>query len=369
MFEDRTVKPHLSNLDNVLFSHQDEENSSEILSSDMARVRPTTTSKHSRELNVNLINMRRRQVRRIISHRRGEEDIDNEIEEKEEEVKIQEQEVNSLSYVKNVFNIINCSYGQASLPQRPTFSLAQNLNDSEGITKSSCQSNSILHKKMVKEEDEFYENNKTCLLFPSFESLEAKLRDIFISSSNKKKEVSISSTSQCKSITKTTFKLKPNAMSIIRLVLVTLLYLSLSILVRSSIQEQVQYFEAQPEPIHLIQNGQDTRLRCLIRNRQGECLWLKNGRAIGSITRKYQYNRSPEDGDCSINIRNVSVQQDDGIWHCQVTAPDPEQDTLQSGGVQLIVLVAPEKPQIKNTVSSSVNLSIVIRSLIWDGSY
>lgn len=116
-------------------------------------------------------------------------------------------------------------------------------------------------------------------------------------------------------------------------------------------QRNQQYFEVHPEAHYMVQNGADVRLRCLVRNRQGECLWLRNGRAIGSIARKYQFSRQPEDGDCSIQIRNASVQQDDGQWQCQVTASDVEQDTLQSREVQLIVLVAPERPQIKNMVS------------------
>lgn len=115
--------------------------------------------------------------------------------------------------------------------------------------------------------------------------------------------------------------------------------------------QQQQYFEVQPDPQYLVQNGQDLRLRCLIRNRQGECLWLRNGRAVGTIAKKYQFRRQPEDGDCSLMIRNVSVQQDDGIWQCQVTSSDVEQDTLQSGEVHLVVLVPPERPQIKNMVS------------------
>lgn len=115
--------------------------------------------------------------------------------------------------------------------------------------------------------------------------------------------------------------------------------------------QQQQYFEVQPEHQYLVHNGHDVRLRCLIRNRQGECLWLRNGRAIGIIPKKYQFIRQPEDGDCSLMIRNVSVQQDDGLWQCQVTASDVEQDTLQSREVHLVVLVPPERPQIKNMVS------------------
>lgn len=115
---------------------------------------------------------------------------------------------------------------------------------------------------------------------------------------------------------------------------------------------QQQYFEVQPEAQYLVQNGQDQRLRCIVRNRQGECLWLRNGKAIGSIAKKYQFVRQPEDGDCSLMIRNVSVQQDNGVWQCQVTAADADQETLPSREVNLVVLVAPERPQIKNVTVS-----------------
>ena len=113
-----------------------------------------------------------------------------------------------------------------------------------------------------------------------------------------------------------------------------------------------QYFEVQPEPQYLISNGGEVRLRCLVRNRQGECVWLRNGRVVGPITKKYAFQRQPDDGDCSLALRNVSVQLDDGKWQCQVLAADVEQEALQSREVNLVVLVAPERPQIKNLVSS-----------------
>lgn len=114
-----------------------------------------------------------------------------------------------------------------------------------------------------------------------------------------------------------------------------------------------QRFEAQPEREYLIPSGHSARLRCLVRERQGECLWLRNGRAVGNIARKYKFDRQPEDGDCSLQIQNVSVQLDDGLWQCQVTPSELDQDTLQSREVSLIVLVPPEAPQVKNTTVST----------------
>lgn len=113
-----------------------------------------------------------------------------------------------------------------------------------------------------------------------------------------------------------------------------------------------QYFEVQPEAQYLVQSGQEIRLRCLIRNRQGECVWLRNGRVVGPIARKYSFSKTPDDGDCSLLVRNTSVALDDGHWQCQVLSPEIDQEPLQSRDVHLLVLVPPERPQIKNLVSS-----------------
>lgn len=121
---------------------------------------------------------------------------------------------------------------------------------------------------------------------------------------------------------------------------------------------QQQYFEVQPEAQYLTPMGQNVRFRCIVRNRQGECVWLRNGRVLAPIARKYQFIRAPEDGDCSLSISNVSVALDDGRWQCQVLSPEIDQDALQTRDVNLIVLVPPEKPQIKNLVSINKLMSV-----------
>lgn len=112
-----------------------------------------------------------------------------------------------------------------------------------------------------------------------------------------------------------------------------------------------QHFEVEPEAQYHVLLGRDIRLRCLVRNRQGECVWLRNGRVLAPIAKKYAFTRAPEDGDCSLTISNASVSLDDGRWQCQVLSPDLDQDSLQTREVNLVVLVTPEKPQIKNLVS------------------
>lgn len=114
---------------------------------------------------------------------------------------------------------------------------------------------------------------------------------------------------------------------------------------------EMQRFEVLPDAQYFVAAGGELRMRCLVRNRQGECFWMRNGKALGPIIRKYAFSRTPDDGDCSLQLRNASVQADDGRWQCQVTAGDLDQETLQSREFSLTVLVAPERPSIKNTVS------------------
>lgn len=124
-----------------------------------------------------------------------------------------------------------------------------------------------------------------------------------------------------------------------------------------------QYFDGQPEQFTLIASGQDVRLRCLIRNRLGECAWVRNNQVIGNIKSKYSYARHPDDGDCSLRIQNASVTQDDGLWQCQVLATELDQLNLQSRLATLLVLVPPERPQIKDLVSFAWSLPVCLSFL------
>lgn len=55
-------------------------------------------------------------------------------------------------------------------------------------------------------------------------------------------------------------------------------------------------------------------------------------------------------GDCGITIYDVSLA-DNGNWQCQVTAVVVGQQTLQSDTINLLVLISPERPNIRRTVS------------------
>lgn len=79
-------------------------------------------------------------------------------------------------------------------------------------------------------------------------------------------------------------------------------------------------------------------LPCSILNKKGECSWEKDGSPVGLFPEKYQWAGSPETGDCSLRILDASLEYDDGVWQCQVTASSfKSQDVLVSEGSQLIV--------------------------------
>jgi hypothetical protein len=118
-------------------------------------------------------------------------------------------------------------------------------------------------------------------------------------------------------------------------------------------EQPKQSISVHPEPRYLVAAGQQVKLTCHVANRQGDCAWLAGGGKIVSPSgRKYIFARSPADGDCSLLIKNASVLADDGMWQCQALAGEGELDGLvQSISTELVVLVPPERPQIKDSVS------------------
>ncbi|XP_067128001.1 irregular chiasm C-roughest protein-like [Centruroides vittatus] len=97
--------------------------------------------------------------------------------------------------------------------------------------------------------------------------------------------------------------------------------------------------------------GETSRLICTVRNRGGECAWLKDGVVVGRINEKYRFQREPADGDCSIDVLNSKLEDDDGMWQCQVTQGSLHDPTLTSGEVRLTVREAPLPPLIEdNTI-------------------
>lgn len=53
---------------------------------------------------------------------------------------------------------------------------------------------------------------------------------------------------------------------------------------------------------------------------------------------KYEWVGSPDVGDCSLWVREATLEFDDGLWQCQVTASDfTTQDALASEPARLVV--------------------------------
>ena len=93
--------------------------------------------------------------------------------------------------------------------------------------------------------------------------------------------------------------------------------------------------------------GGSIRLPCQVESMKGECRWEKDGVPVGLYPGKYemrgqvggdQPNGGPNSGDCGLDILGASIEYDNGVWQCQVTASDFKQrDTLISEGAQLVV--------------------------------
>ncbi|KAL9887979.1 irregular chiasm C-roughest protein-like isoform 4-T17 [Glossina fuscipes fuscipes] len=122
--------------------------------------------------------------------------------------------------------------------------------------------------------------------------------------------------------------------------------------------EQPKYTEVNP--------GQDALLTCKVIDKRGTCSWQKDNKPVGIYAKKYEWAARPSTpsggslhldlhpppmqigGDCSLWIRSATLDFDDGLWECQVTASDfTTQDALTSQPVRLVVRVAPQRPRLE----------------------
>ncbi|XP_022666640.1 kin of IRRE-like protein 2 isoform X2 [Varroa destructor] len=108
----------------------------------------------------------------------------------------------------------------------------------------------------------------------------------------------------------------------------------------------VQEFDAEPADTEA-NPLQSVRLTCRVRSRKGECVWLKNRRVVGKIPGKYQFSREPADGDCSVTISTARLEEDDGLWQCQVTMASLEDLGLESREAQLTIREPPQPPRLE----------------------
>lgn len=113
----------------------------------------------------------------------------------------------------------------------------------------------------------------------------------------------------------------------------------------------VQQFEKKPSSLE-VNPGDDAVLTCKIHNRKGECAWLMDGKVMGKIGNKYAFLREPPDGDCSIHIKNSKIEEDDGMWQCQVTQTSLTEPTLTSPDVKFTVREPPLPPRIEDNTNS-----------------
>lgn len=101
--------------------------------------------------------------------------------------------------------------------------------------------------------------------------------------------------------------------------------------------EQPRYTEVNP--------GEDALLTCKVIEKRGVCSWQKDNKPVGIYPKKYEWASSSmgmhaphPGGDCSLWVRSATLDFDDGIWECQVTASDfTTQDALTSQPVRLVV--------------------------------
>ncbi|XP_050316877.1 uncharacterized protein LOC126751024 isoform X1 [Bactrocera neohumeralis] len=122
--------------------------------------------------------------------------------------------------------------------------------------------------------------------------------------------------------------------------------------------EQPKYSEVNP--------GQDALLTCKVIDKRGTCSWQKDNKPVGIYAKKYEWAARPSSssggnlhldlhpppmqigGDCSLWIRSATLDFDDGLWECQVTASDfTTQDALTSQPVRLVVRVVPQRPRLE----------------------
>lgn len=89
--------------------------------------------------------------------------------------------------------------------------------------------------------------------------------------------------------------------------------------------------------------GEEAVLACRLRGKKGDCRWERNGLPVGLYLGKYEWAASsPTEGDCSLRVREASLQYDAGDWVCQVTASSfMEKDTLISSPARLLVRAPP----------------------------
>lgn len=112
---------------------------------------------------------------------------------------------------------------------------------------------------------------------------------------------------------------------------------------------QEQRFAMEPQDQSAIVGSRVT-LPCRVENKIGALQWTKDDFGLGTHRNLSGYERysmvgSDEEGDYSLDIRDVSLE-DDGKYQCQVSSGLNGEPAIRSRYAQLTVLLAPEPPRI-----------------------
>eukprot|EP00094_Tigriopus_californicus_P013464 TCALIF_13024-PA protein Name:"Similar to KIRREL Kin of IRRE-like protein 1 (Homo sapiens)" AED:0.12 eAED:0.13 QI:0/0.83/0.76/0.92/0.91/1/13/506/759 len=106
------------------------------------------------------------------------------------------------------------------------------------------------------------------------------------------------------------------------------------VVAQQQFKDEPQYTEVNP--------GADATLTCVVENIGGDCRWQKDGKPVGIYEGKYQWSSTPNLGDCSLDVLEVNITYDDGLWECQVTSSSfASQDALASQPARLVVREPP----------------------------
>ncbi|XP_050679616.1 irregular chiasm C-roughest protein-like isoform X2 [Leptidea sinapis] len=112
---------------------------------------------------------------------------------------------------------------------------------------------------------------------------------------------------------------------------------------------QEQRFAMEPQDQSAIVGSRVT-LPCRVEHKVGTLQWTKDDFGLGTHRNLSGYDRysmigSDEEGDYSLDIRDLSLE-DDGIYQCQVSSGLNGEPAIRSRYAHLSVLVAPEPPRI-----------------------
>ncbi|XP_068624377.1 irregular chiasm C-roughest protein-like [Battus philenor] len=112
---------------------------------------------------------------------------------------------------------------------------------------------------------------------------------------------------------------------------------------------QEQRFAMEPQDQSAIVGSRVT-LPCRVENKAGTLQWTKDDFGLGTHRNLSGYERysmigSDEEGDYSLDIRDVALE-DDGKYQCQVSSGLNGEPGIRSRYAQLTVLIAPDPPRI-----------------------